>query len=441
VRRVREPERAEAKERVTEGYDGILEQDWHADGIDGTGVRIGIVDVGFSRFDTAGLDEVPVNVVTDFTRGRVDSTAHGTAVTEVVYDFAPGATYYLATFSTEVELGEVLQWFTDEHVDVINGSIGFDNLAHADGESYVTKLVDTAVDAGAIYVAAAGNENDKYRVGALSWAPGGGIAIAGAAATLATTSGGYAEVSFRWSEPFGAAAQDFDLVLYNEDGTECGRSEDPQDGAGDPFERVFATGCSATVSAVIVAGDPGVDPVGLEGYLYDPYALDESAWTNTEDLTLPGDTRGGISVGAYYLYDDSLAWYSSHGPTNDGRMKPDVVAPTSVSTATYGRAPGGAPTPGVAHAFEGSSAAAPHVAGLAALWVDATGRHREPEVFRQWIRAHARDLGDPGPDDAFGAGAASADALPDPACGCSGVATAPSLGALVGLVAALRRRA
>ncbi|MES2640029.1 MAG: S8 family serine peptidase [Myxococcota bacterium] len=431
VRRVREPWRAEPKGIVSEGYAAVMESDWRAEGYDGTGVRVGIVDVGFARYDTLDAGEVPAAPVTDFSRGSLDATSHGTAVTEIVHDFAPGATYYLATFSTEVELGEVLAWLVEEDVDVVNASIGFDNTAHADGYSYVTRLVEQVVDRGIVYVAASGNENDKYRVGALGWAPGGGVSLAGSAATHLWSSGGYVRVSLRWSEPFGAAATDLDLVLTNEDGTECGRSEEPQDGDDDPYESVLASDCSDLVTAVILAGDDAVDPVGLEGYLYAPGTIEAAEWTNTEDLTLPGDTRGGISVGALYD-DDSVPAYGSRGPTNDGRTKPDIVARTGVSTATYG--------PG---AFEGTSAAAPHVAGLAALWIDASNRHGQPDVFRTWLQAHARDLGMAGPDDVYGAGAARADALPPTACGCAAGGSfggGAALGILVAM-AAVRRRA
>lgn len=433
VRRVREPWRAEPKERVSEGYTAVMESDWRAEGYDGADVRIGILDVGFARYDGIGTEEVPQAPVTDFSRGRVDATMHGTAVTEIVYDFAPAATYYLATFATEVEYAEALGWLVEQDVDVINASIGFDNTAHADGYSYVTRLVEQVVDAGIIYVAASGNENDKYRVGALGWAPGGGVSLAGQVVTHLWSSGGYVRASLRWSEPFGAAATDLDLLLLNEDGTECGRSEEPQDGDDDPYESVTASGCSDLVTAVITAGDELADPVGLEGYLYAPATIEAGEWTNTEDLTLPGDTRGGISVGALYD-DDSAPDYASRGPTNDGRTKPDVVARTAVSTVTYGRG-----------AFEGSSAAAPHVAGLAALWVDASNRRGQPEVFRTWLHAHARDLGMQGPDDLFGAGAARADALPPTACGChagvpGGAGIPGALGLLVALIATRRRR-
>lgn len=405
VERIREPWRARAKDVRTEGYDAVMERDWHVDGITGAGVSVAVVDVGFAGADALAGTEIPANAVADFSRGQSDSTDHGTAVTEIIYDFAPDATYYLASFSTDVELGEILANLTDLGVDVINGSFGFDNVWHADGTSSLSQYADRAVEEGAIYVAAAGNENDKYRVGALALGNGGEVSIAGMTGVWCATGGGYADVSFRWSEPFGQARQDLDLVVYNEDGSVCGRSEETQDGEGWPYELVSVMGCSARVRAVPIAA--GAEVTGLVGYLYGTFGIDEDAWTNTEDLTLPGDTFGGVTVGAWYPGDDTLAFYSSRGPTNDGRTKPDVVGPTGVSTQTYG-----------VGRFEGSSAATPHGSGVAALWVSATGRHGRPDRFKEWVKGEARDLGPAGEDDGFGAGALRVDEIPSH-CGCS----------------------
>jgi MYXO-CTERM domain-containing protein len=134
-------------------------------------------------------------------------------------------------------------------------------------------------------------------------------------------------------------------------------------------------------------------------------------------------------VGAYTIDDQTIASYSSRGPTEDGRTKPDVVGPTDVTTTTLGD-----------EAFSGSSAAAPHVAGLAALWVDATEVHDDPAGFAAWQQDEARDAGDAGMDNTYGWGLATGDEAPG--CGCSGV-DGPGAGGLAAVAVAgflVRRR-
>jgi subtilisin family serine protease len=113
---------------------------------------------------------------------------------------------------------------------------------------------------------------------------------------------------------------------------------------------------------------------------------------------------------------------------DDGRLKPDLVAASGVSTVTLG-----------ASAFLGSSAAAPHVAGAAALVVDAARRRRHPEDATAVLVTGAADLGVAGPDVQFGWGEARLGAPPDPGCACGGV-RAPSAAALLLAMLLLRRR-
>ena len=57
----------------------------------------------------------------------------------------------------------------------------------------------------------------------------------------------------------------------------------------------------------------------------------------------PSDAKNAVCVGALELRDPivddllqdiTVAWFSSHGPTQDGRIKPDIVAPGSVVKST-----------------------------------------------------------------------------------------------------------
>ncbi len=82
----------------------------------------------------------------------------------------------------------------------------------------------------------------------------------------------------------------------------------------------------------------------------------------------PGVAKGAFTIGA--IYDDVSGWldqvtdYSSRGPTGDNRVKPDVVAPGSWIDSTRN-------TNNTGYLFDwnGTSMAAPHVAGLVAGFI------------------------------------------------------------------------
>ncbi|MBK7758315.1 MAG: S8 family serine peptidase [Deltaproteobacteria bacterium] len=239
--------------------------------------------------------------------------------------------------------------------------------------------MDRLHDAGVAYVAAAGNEVGRYAAGVLSDADGDGwLTLGGAERVYLNDSGGLASVSLRWDEPFGAAA--VDLALHVEDGgVDCDVSDEAQRGAGDPFEAASCVGVSLASARVRQVG--GGSAEGLMAWIYSPGGVGGVELATAGTLTLPADARGALSVGALPVGDDTPAAYSSQGPTDDGRLKPELVGPSGVSTLSFG-----------AGGFEGSSAATPHVAGLVALWIDRArrdGPKRSPTAcsFGRWISA------------------------------------------------------
>ncbi len=431
VLHLREPHRAWPKEVTSEGYAATMLTDWHAnDQVTGAGVTVAVLDVGFDGYEALLGGELPGEVTTDFSRGAPNSSNHGAGVAEIIHDFAPDAELIFASFGTEVEYGEALQTLLDAEVDVVNCSIGFDNTAHADGTSAVTRYADGMVEGGVIMVAAAGNEAKRYRIGALSAEAGSQyVNIGDHYSTKVNAPNGRVNVSFRWSEPFGAAGIDLDLVVFEaETQRECGRSENPQDGDDDPFEEVQVAECGES-AYVAVFTELGTDLSGLTGYLHARSGVDEEEATLVQSLSLPADCFGCIATGAYTVEDDSIPDYSSRGPTNDGRTKPDFVGPSGVHTATTGE-----------EGFTGSSAAAPHASGLAALWVQATGIHDGPAEFLTWAEEGARDLGGEGFDNVAGRGALAANEVPPEACACQGGGGSWKWGAPLALLLVARRR-
>lgn len=172
-----------------------------------------------------------------------------------------------------------------------------------------------------------------------------------------------------------------------------------------------------------------------------------SGWTAGDyDCTvgeIGGTGRGVISVGSYITRNawttldglshsystyqigtlGGLALSSSHGPTADGRRKPDVAAPGCVIISAESKYSAGSDTPisgsdAVARtdvggesyyyqALQGTSMAAPFVTGAVALWLQANPR-LTPDDVRSILSATARRdafTGDVADDDnLWGAG-------------------------------------
>ncbi len=122
----------------------------------------------------------------------------------------------------------------------------------------------------------------------------------------------------------------------------------------------------------------------------------------------PSCAKNHLTVGAVNSNDDSMTTFSSWGPCDDGRLKPDVSAPgcesgaggvtSCISSGGYG-------------VMCGTSMSSPTVAGLAALVLQ---QYREsyparPDFRNSLLRAlmahTAVNLGNPGPDYQTGYGA------------------------------------
>ena len=163
----------------------------------------------------------------------------------------------------------------------------------------------------------------------------------------------------------------------------------------------------------------------LDAYLDDVRALNAAGIlavysAGNEGAPLPGSSTGTISAPASYPEalaigatdsNDAIASYSSRGPSPyDGGLKPDLSAP---GHAVYSTLPGA--RYGV---MNGTSMAAPHVAGLAALlWSADRSYHSDlspgasgsnPALTitstKELLIATSVDLGDPGPDTSYGWG-------------------------------------
>ena len=140
---------------------------------------------------------------------------------------------------------------------------------------------------------------------------------------------------------------------------------------------------------VVSSGVVVVAAAGNEGYMQLATPSGTSEGYRSISITDPGNAEAVITVGATHRsspHTYGVSYFSSRGPTGDGRIKPDLVAPGEKITACV---PGGD-----YQVKDGTSMAAPHVSGAAALLMS---RHREligqPVRIKQILCATATDLG------------------------------------------------
>jgi hypothetical protein len=126
-------------------------------------------------------------------------------------------------------------------------------------------------------------------------------------------------------------------------------------------EAVAANG----VVIVSAAGNRGYQQYRLaDNSLFESYAA--------SSITDPGNAEGVITVGAthrHWPHAYGVSFFSSRGPTGDGRLKPDLLAPGEKITSCVPGRDGM-----VSDQMDGTSMAAPHVSGAAALLM---ARHEE----------------------------------------------------------------
>ena len=463
--------RARTGNTLTEG-DSIL----HADaaraqfGLDGTGVRVGVISDGLKgvfatgcTLSCAGVDGGPIStgdlptatatrtaagVLKDSSGGIIGRSfssngdleglppaspacsfsgagAEGTALLEIVHDIAPGAKLSFANGDTDLAFSQAVNFLAASN-DVVLDDIGFYGEPY-DGTSGVSQNTAAALNNQSwpirAYVTAVGNDADEHYIGTYADSGVDGTSISGIANpghlhlfqrtadttdvlglgaqpfnVIALPQNGEVVIFLTWDDPFGGSANNYDLYLVQQStGRVVAKSTDIQSGSQDPAETIDYVNAGAADRFYIVVQNVrgAAQPKTLNIFSFEPECAAAGPAllapprherhnynTAARSVSAQGDAGGSpvsvISAGAICSASATAAaafpsdpnescldtsnttpeFFSSRGPTLDGRLKPDLVAIDGVSVSGAGKFP----TP-----FFGTSAAAPHVGGIAAL--------------------------------------------------------------------------
>ena len=395
-------------------------------GLTGKGVKVGVISNGVDAWRTArSRGDLPSSIEVN---PNIDGEGHeGTALLEIVHDLAPEAELAFSPADSSLEMAKAILWlandaFEGEGADVIVDDLGYFREPFFE-DGIVAQAAADAVAGGVVFASAAGNSAREHYEGDFVNAGDGFHAFDGDSDTsmrLRTPFGGVLVV-LQWNDEYGASGNDYDLYVcpaglrpttFNLLNDICDRSTSLQDGDDLPLEIAALFG-EGEVDVYIEKYDDTAADKRLEMFTFDGYPQEYGVREGgiVHHVAVPGV----LAVGAFDEDDpgnDDIQSFSEQGPSRiyfpsvETRMKPDVVASDGVSVSGSGGFP--------SHFF-GTSAAAPHVAGIAALLIEAQ-RRADPSMTKkqvadavtQAIRDSAIDLGPAGHDVEFGYGRADA---------------------------------
>lgn len=383
----------------------------------------GIIGQSFdtTHDDLEGIVALPANC------GFKGAGAEGTALLEIIHDIAPGAQLSFGNFQTSMEFLNAVNILAAAN-DVVVDDIGFFGEPY-DGTSAISANTSNALNSSTnpirAYVTSVGNDSDIHYLGQYTDSGTDGGSLSGnsghlhlfqassnpaTADTLGlgpqtyneielpvatpTLAGGEVVVFLNWDDPFGSSTNEYDLYLVQHGTNTIVAASTPANcfGAGYPVDCLeYVNNTSQTFFDIVIQNRNNAAAKHLNLYAFspecaqqalqtlnptgDPYRAKVNFNTRSQSVAAESDAGGGvISVGAICSGSagalnknptscndpnhDQIEFFSSIGPTIDGRTKPDIAAIDGVSVTGAGN---------FENPFFGTSAAAPHVAGIAAL--------------------------------------------------------------------------
>lgn len=424
-------------------------------GVTGAGVKVGVLSDSFDCRHGAAANvvagDLPPVTVLEEVFNCAEGTDEGRAMLQIVHDVAPGASLAFASaFNGEASFAQNIVALKDSGARVIVEDIFyFAEPMFQDG--IIAQAVDAVVAQGVAFFSAAGNDarrsyesafrpGSTFASGAFPGAPYffGGVAHNFAPSgpadhfqRITISTGRTLAITFQWDSPFFSVSgppgtlNDLDVYLFNAAGTQvvAGETFDNTVGntGGDAVETLTFTNFGPTADFnLMIVKFAGTNP-GFMKYIQLGGSGITIAEYDTASPTVFGHSAaaGAEAVGAAFFASTPpfginpplKESFSSAGParilfdtagnrlaTPITRVTPRIVAPDGVTTTVTGFA-----------SFFGTSAAAPHAAGVAALLLE-----RQPALTPAAVNAAlettALDMGSGGFDFETGFGLIEADA-------------------------------
>lgn len=412
----------------------------------GEGIRVGVlsdsIDDGYGALRNA-IDRGTIDaaLLSTLPEQEGEGEGEGLAMAEIVHALAPKAQIVFATgYGGPAQMAANILALADQGCQVIVDDLTYYNESpFQDGP--ISIAVRRVTARGVLYFSSARNSGNKPLGTSGTWEgdfSDGGPALGGLQgpgapgrlhvfdqakrATLNTVDKATQadRVDLFWSDPLGASRSQYNLFVVNNKGQVVRSSTTTQSGTQDPYQSV--EGIRPGESIVIVkAGDAqarflhldtgrAVLRFGTGGNVRGHNASVADLAFSVAAIRVPSPLASFSGQGKYVVEQFSSdgprrMFYESDGtPITPGNLsasggrvyqKPDIAAANGVTTSL--------PAGGGLNPFFGTSAAAPHAAGIAAVLLSCSTRPSPQQVKAALLRSTI-PIGAPQPSDVSGYG-------------------------------------
>lgn len=383
-------------------------------GTDGTGIKVGLISDGASHYSTAvATGDLPNNVTILSDKLGGDE---GTAMMEIVHDLAPGAQLYFHDCgANELAFIDAINSLIEAGCSVICDDISWTTQPFFEDGVIARHVKALITQNNILYVTSAGNAALGHWQGLFvndgtgcSTFNNGSDPSLGKDLYVDLPPGGSMRIVLEWNDPFGGSGNDYDLYIGYADRSSPSGTGGYQTGTQNPLESMSVQNLSSSTLrlAIWVKAYNNPAPKTLELYIYTA-----SSWIESNNIVAADSIYGHAAVPGVLAcaaidvaHPTTIESFSSRGPVTTltgTRQKPDISGADGVSVTGSG----GFESPDFK--FFGTSAAAPHIAAVAALLLSKFPTAK-PDQLRQYLTSTATDLGTSGFDTSFGNGRADA---------------------------------
>jgi len=376
---------------------------YQAGNLTGKGVKVAIVDLGFIGLANAiAAGELPVNTVNfDFTGTGIETgTKHGVGVSEHAADIAPDIELHCLKVGDEVDLQNAADYIRNNNIRIANHSVAWAIASYYDDSGPINAAINDSYDNDDVFwTVASGNSAKQHWRGTWSDSNVNNVLeFSGSDEWLGlSATGGTFTVFLNWDQYGTGNKTNLNLYLVDKNGTAVAGSTAGQLGSSDPAEGLSYTyNSNEQPYSIVVTRAGGGSASGLDITLFSFNHNFSEYKVAGSSLMDPANAHGAFTVGAvkqtnWQNSNPAIRGYSSRGPTNDGRLKPDIVAPDGTASLTYGAS------------SSGTSFSSPTTAGAAALLLEENPALNAVSLRNKLI-SEAIDVGAAGLDNTYGAG-------------------------------------